>query len=70
MSFDGFAETQRLPVVHQTVARANAPERRGADFITRGLSAILHNSVARADIVQQKVAERMDDFAAECRRNS
>src|SRR2546423_5242955 len=55
-----------LAVVHQTTARAHAPERRGAHEGGRCLTGVLNNAIARADVVHQEVAERVDVLVAEC----
>src|SRR5215207_9978615 len=62
---DGLAEGQREAVVHQPRARPHAPERRRTHLLARRLAAVLHDVVARADVVQQEVAERADDLTAE-----
>src|SRR2546423_11188703 len=55
-----------LAVVHQATARAHAPERRGAHEGGRCLTGVLNNAIARADVVHQEVAERVDVLVAEC----
>jgi hypothetical protein len=44
--------------------RACSPEWRGAHLIARRRTVILHDAVAGADVVQQKVAEGLDAFVA------
>lgn len=47
MTEDGIGKGQRFAIVHQAVARANAPQRRGANFIARGLSAKLYSNTTK-----------------------
>jgi len=63
----GFAEGERFAVVHQPRVGAHAPQRRRAELVRRRLAAILHDAVAGAYIVQQEVAERVDDLVGQSR---
>ena len=65
MAQDGFAARERFSVVHEAVACAHPPERRGAHQVCSRLTAVLNNAVARSNVVQQKIAERMNDFVAQ-----
>ena len=54
---------ERQPVVHQSIARAQRPERRGANLVRASprIRARQHrNTVARSDVMQQKIAVRME----------
>jgi hypothetical protein len=42
--------------------RADAPERLRPQLVPRRLPAVLDDPVARADVVQEEVAVRMDDL--------
>ena len=54
--------------VHQPVAGANAPEWRRTQHVGCSLTGILDNAVAGADVVQSKIAERVNDLVAKsCR---
>ena len=50
--------------MHQSVARAHAPQRRGAHLQPRRLPAVLDYPVYRPHVVQQEVAERLNNFVA------
>src|ERR1700749_2991947 len=56
---------RRAAVVHELVVRPKTPERRGANHVLRGLAAVLDEAVARADVVEQEVAERVNDLIRE-----
>ena len=60
MTKDRLVARQRLAIVHQSIARAHAPQRRGPQLVARRCPTVLDHAVTRADVVQQKVAERMD----------
>src|SRR5947209_2481229 len=65
VAHDGLHEGQSRAVVQQAVARPHAPQRRGAYLRPRRLPAVLDYPVARPHVVQQEVAERLDDLVAE-----
>src|SRR6266851_515124 len=54
---DGLVAGERLAVVHQPIAAAHAPQGRRAHLVARGLTAVLDDSVPRADVVQEEIAE-------------
>ena len=56
--------------MHQAIASPHTPERRGSHFVGGILRTVLHDSIARADVVEQEIAEGMDDLAPESTRNS
>src|SRR5262249_5913569 len=58
-----------LAVVHQAVMRTYSPQRRSAHHIGCALSAVLDDAIAGSDIVQQEIAVRMDDLAAQLGRH-
>src|SRR5712691_2766256 len=66
---DGLVAGERLAVVHQPIAAAHAPQGRRAHLVARGLTAVLDDSVPRADVVQEEIAERVDELAAQRRRH-
>ena len=51
-------------LVHQTIARSNAPERRRANLVCGTLAGVLNNAVAGTDVVQSKIAEGMNNLVA------
>ncbi len=55
--------------MQETVASANSPQGSGAYLVCGRLAAILDDAVAGADVVQRKVAERMDYLVTQSRRN-
>src|SRR5262245_8050085 len=61
---DRVLEAEAETVVHEPAPGPQAPERGGADPVARGGAAVLHDPVTGADVVQQEVAERMDDLVA------
>src|SRR5712692_5776830 len=60
---NGVKEGVGAGVVQQLGARAHSPKRRRAQFCGCFLTAGLHDAVTRADVMQQKVAVRMNDLA-------
>src|SRR5215217_7941616 len=68
MPQDSFTKRVRLPVVHETDASTHAPEWRSADCCASDWPTILNNEVSRADVVQQKVAERVEALASQRQR--
>ena len=59
------ARSKRQVVVHEPAARAQAPERGRPDLVPRRRASVLDDAVTGADVVQQEVAERVDDLVAE-----
>jgi len=55
--------------VHKSVARANPPEWSCAHLICRTLARVLDNAIARADVVQSKVAKGVNDLVSKGCRN-
>lgn len=51
--------------VHESVSCTNPPKRCCTYLVSRGLSGILHNSIASSNVVKCKVAEGVDYFVAE-----
>src|SRR5947209_20166081 len=66
---DSFVASEGRIIVHQTVTSPQSPQRSSAQLVGRCLSAVLHNAIARSYIVQQEVAEWVNDLAAQCRRS-
>src|SRR5262249_13344737 len=66
---DGFVDGQGLTVMHQTDSAAQAPQRRSAKLVGSSLPAVLHDPVAGTDIVQSKIAERMNSLACKSSRH-
>src|SRR5690348_4797799 len=64
MSQNRFIACERLAIMHQAVAGANAPQRSRAHLVRRVWRAVLHDSVAGADVMQKKVAVRMDHLTS------
>ena len=54
-------------VMHKTWPHARSPKGRGAQFVSGILRPGLDDAVAGLDVMQQKVAEGMDDLVAERR---
>src|SRR4051812_36475138 len=68
--FPGVAEDrlvagQRRSIVHEPAAAARAPQRGRAHLVARRLSAVLHDPVSGPHVVEQEVAERVDQLVAE-----
>src|SRR5204863_4785041 len=57
--------TRRAAVVHELVVRPQAPQRRSPNHVSGCLPVGLYYPVASADVVEQEVAERVDDLVAE-----
>src|ERR1043165_2936503 len=71
MTKDCFVARVVQTIVHQFVARADAPKRGGAHLVLHRLVELarvrinyLSDTVARADVVQQEVTIRMNDLVA------
>ena len=67
---DSIVTREVSPVVHQAVMRAHSPQWRSAHHVGCALSAVLYDTIACSDVVQQEIAVRMDDLVAERRRYS
>src|SRR5438105_13329393 len=65
MTQDRIGQVEGCRVVHEAAARAQTPERRRPDLVARRRSAVLHDAVAGADVVQEEVAEWLDPFVPE-----
>src|SRR3974390_3260431 len=71
MTADGVLQAEGLQIVHIARAHPQTPERRGTQL--RGgfrESRSLHNTVAGANVMEQVVAEGMDDLVSQGIRNS
>src|SRR5258705_6850397 len=55
--------------MHEPVACTNPPKRRGSDLVWRRLARVLDYAVTGADVVQGEVAEGVNYFVTESRRN-
>src|SRR5258705_6113395 len=55
--------------MHEPVACTNPPKRRGSHLVCRRLARVLDYAVTGADVVQDEVAEGVNYFVAESRRN-
>src|SRR6266403_1061616 len=62
---DGILQRQRLEVVHESRARAQAPKRRRAQLVGRILRPRLYDSITCFDVMQQEVAIWMNDLVAQ-----
>ena len=62
---DRVLEAKAREIVHEAGAQPQTPERRGPDLVPRRRPSVLHDSVTGAEVVQQEVAERMDDLVPE-----
>jgi hypothetical protein len=51
--------------MHVTRSHAKAPKRSRPQFICGVLRGILNDTITRSHVMQQEVAERMNDFIAE-----
>src|SRR5712691_13281853 len=58
-------ERQGRQVVHESSFHPEAPQRDGAKLVGRVLRTSLNDTVAGSHIVQQEIAERMNDLIAE-----
>ena len=56
-------------LMQESVPSANSSEWRCAHLVRGALACILNNAITGADVVQRKIAERVDDFVAERRWN-
>ena len=65
VTLDGVKERAGPAVVQQLRARAHSPKRRRAHFVGGFLAAVLHDAVTGADVMEQEVAEGVDDFVAQ-----
>src|SRR5262249_6661966 len=64
-----FVYSQGLAVVHQADPASQTPQRRRAELVCGTLPAVLDDPVSGSNVVQRKVAERMDDLVAKSSRN-
>src|SRR2546423_8808020 len=55
--------------MHESGARAHAPERCGADCCAGHRSTILHDEISSPDVMKEKVAERVNDLTSKRVRN-
>src|SRR6267143_976165 len=55
--------------MQKPIARPNAPKRCGAHHVYCSLASVLNNPITCADVMQRKVAERVDYFVAQSRRH-
>jgi len=67
---DGLVPRGGKSVMHQPVAGAQPPERRGSQFVGRVGRAVLHDSIAGTYVMQQKIAVRVDHFVPQCVRDA
>src|SRR4030095_2812997 len=51
--------------MHKSVSSPNTPERGGSQLVSRTLSRVLNNAISSSNVVQRKIAERMDDLIAQ-----
>ena len=70
MPLDCIFERQRLQIVHEPRFGAKPPKGSCPQFICGVLRSHLDNSVSRFNIVQEKIAEWMDNLIAESFGNS
>ena len=56
--------------MHQAIASPHAPKRCGAHFVGSVLGTVLDDSIASPEVVQQEIAEGMNDLVPEGIRNS
>src|SRR5712671_4330447 len=69
VTLDRALQGQRFEVMHKARPHAEAPKCRRAEFVRGILRPGLDDAVASLDVVQQKIAVRMDDLVAERRRH-
>jgi len=69
VAFNRVGQAQGLQVMHEPRPHAQSPERRSAQLVGRVLLRRLHDTVARADVVQQEIAVGMDNLVAESLRH-
>ena len=55
-------------VVHELRARSKSPQRHCANFVLRIGRTVLHDSIARSDVMQEEIAEGMELLASDSRR--
>src|SRR5689334_5822059 len=65
MELDRVEDRDVQTLVHEPVAGADAPQRRCAHHVGRTLPSVLNDSISSADVMKRKVAEGMNDLAAE-----
>src|SRR5262249_25629696 len=68
MPADSIRDCLGLAVMQKKIASPQSPKRRRPNLVVCTLSAVLDDRVAGADVVQQEIAVRMDDFVSESRR--
>ena len=69
MPADRFRVGPHGRVVHELRARSKSPQRHCADFVLRIGRTVLHDSIARANVMQQEIAEGMELLASDGRRD-
>lgn len=62
---NGLGESERAAVEQQAAAKASSPQRRRTQLVSGCRAAVLHNSVAGDDVVEQEIAVRTNDLVAE-----
>jgi hypothetical protein len=70
VTFDRISARRGESVMHQAIASPHTPERRGSHFVGGILGTVLHDSIASPKVVQQEIAEGMDDLVPEGIRNN
>jgi len=63
VAHDRIIESQRGAIVHEFRARAHAPERRVRSLFAVPLTTILDNAVAGSHVMQQEIAEGVENLA-------
>src|ERR1700722_2697504 len=69
MPLNRVLQRQGLQIVHEPSLGAQAPEWSSPQFIRCILRSHLDDPVARSNIMQKEIAERMNDFVAQSFRN-
>src|SRR5712671_3932934 len=67
---DRFGVGSHGGVVHELRSRSKSPQRHCANFVLRIGRTVLHDSIARADVMQQEIAEGMELLASDRSRKN
>jgi len=51
--------------MHKSVSSPNTPQRCGSHLVSRTLSCVLNDAISSSNVVQRKIAERMDDLISQ-----
>ena len=69
MAQDGLLASRGCAVVHQAIASSQSPQGNGSHFVHGVGGTVLHDTIARSDVMQQEIAIGVNDLAAQSSRD-